>query len=63
MSEFLESYYDLGKDILIFLGGGGGQSSLGYEIVNILIFIFVQPGLIILFYYLWQKEKKNSLKK
>ena len=64
MKEFLENYYYLGKDILIFLGGGGGQESLGYEIINILIFVFIQPGLIIFFFYLWQKErKKNSYKK
>ena len=43
MKEFLENYYHLGKDMLIFLGGGGGQESLGYEIVNILIFVFIQP--------------------
>ena len=63
MKEFLENYYQLGKNLLIFLGGGGGQESLGYEIVHILIFVFIQPGLIIFFFYLWQKErKKNSYK-
>ncbi len=42
MKEFLENYYHLGKDMLIFLGGGGGQESLSYEIVNILILVFIQ---------------------
>ena len=63
MKEFLENYYHLGKDMLIFLGGGGGQESLGYEIVNILIFVFIQPGLIIFFFYLWQKERRKNFHK
>tara|TARA_Y100001970_G_C14088044_1_gene778438 strand:+ start:996 stop:1169 length:174 start_codon:yes stop_codon:yes gene_type:complete len=41
----------------------GDFTGMGYELANIVIFIFLQPGLIIIFYFLWQKEKKkNKLK-
>ena len=41
----------------------GDFTGMGYELANIVIFVFLQPGLIIIFYFLWQKEKKkNKLK-
>ena len=41
----------------------GDFTGMGYELANIVIFVFLQPGLIIIFYFLWQKEKKkNELK-
>ena len=41
----------------------GNFTGMGYELANIVIFVFLQPGLIIIFYFLWQKEKKkNKLK-
>ena len=41
----------------------GNFTGMGYELANIVIFVFLQPGLIIIFYFLWQKEKKkNELK-
>ena len=38
----------------------GDFTSLGYEAANILIFIIIQPGLIIIFYLLWRSEKKRN---
>ena len=60
MNKFLESYYDLALDLLKLLGGNPGGFGLGYEIVNILIFIILQPGLIIFFFLLWQKQKRKN---
>jgi len=41
----------------------GDFTGMGYELANIVIFVFLQPGLIIVFYFLWQNEKKkNKLK-
>jgi hypothetical protein len=46
--------------VLEFIGDFTG---MGYELANIVIFVFLQPGLIILFYMLWRIEKKkNNLK-
>ena len=40
----------------------GNFTGLGYEAANILIFVVVQPGLIIIFHLLrrYEKEKKSS---
>ena len=60
MRQFLESYYDIALKILQLLGGNPGGFGLGYEIVNVLIFIIIQPGLTILFILLWQKQKRKN---
>ena len=42
----------------------GDFTGMGYELANIVIFVIIQPALIILFYSLWKKEKrKNKLSK
>jgi hypothetical protein len=38
----------------------GKLTGLGYEAANILIFVIIQPGLILLFYFLWRYEKKKK---
>ncbi len=38
----------------------GDFTSLGYEAANILIFVIIQPGLIIIIYLLWRSEKKRN---
>jgi len=61
MAEFLLYYFNFVWDILQFLGG---YTDLGYMLVNFFIFVFLQPGLILLFLYLWLNErKKNSVHK
>lgn len=42
-------------DLAEFLG-------LSYEALNIIIFVFLQPALIILFFILWRLEKKRRMK-
>ncbi|MBL6759030.1 MAG: hypothetical protein ISQ17_04690 [Pelagibacteraceae bacterium] len=37
----------------------GNLTGMGYELANIVIFVILQPGLIILFYILWQREKRK----
>jgi len=36
----------------------GEVTGLGYELANIVIFIILQPALILVFYILWRREKK-----
>ena len=38
----------------------GDLTGLGYEEANILIFVIIQPSLIIIFYLLWKYEKKKN---
>jgi hypothetical protein len=56
----IESFFNWCVYILEVIGDFTG---MGYELANIVNFGFLQPGLIIIFYFLWQKEKKkNKLK-
>ena len=56
----MRQFQDLGHDVVFLIGDFTG---MGYELANIVIFVILQPGLIIIFYFLWQKEKKkNKLK-
>ena len=38
----------------------GEVTGMGYELANIVIFIILQPGLILLFFILWRLEKKRK---
>ncbi len=39
----------------------GNVTGMGYELANIIIFVILQPALILLFFVLWRKEvKKNN---
>ena len=38
----------------------GEFTGMGYELVNIVIFVIVQPALILLFYALWRIEKSKN---
>ena len=40
----------------------GEVAGMGYELANIVIFVFLQPGLILLFFILWRFEKKRKVK-
>lgn len=40
----------------------GNVTGMGYELANIVIFVFIQPLLILIFFILWRKENnKNNL--
>ena len=36
----------------------GQVTGMGYELANIVIFVILQPGLILLFFILWRRQKK-----
>ena len=40
----------------------GEVTGRGYELANIVIFVILQPGLILLFFILWRFEKKRKIK-
>ena len=41
----------------------GTITGMGYNLANIVIFVILQPGLILLFFILWRKEKKKNRNK
>ena len=42
----------------------GNVTGMGYELANIVIFVFLQPALILLFFILWRREvNKNKNEK
>ena len=38
----------------------GDVTGMGYELANIVIFVILQPALILLIYILWRREKKKN---
>ena len=38
----------------------GQITGMGYELANIVVFVIIQPVLILLFFILWQKEKRKN---
>jgi hypothetical protein len=41
----------------------GDVTGMGYELANIVIFVILQPALILLFFVLWLRaKKKNNVK-
>ena len=39
----------------------GDATGKGYELANIVIFVIIQPGLILLFFILWRMEKRRKV--
>tara|TARA_B110000285_G_scaffold224304_1_gene280971 strand:- start:349 stop:483 length:135 start_codon:yes stop_codon:yes gene_type:complete len=37
----------------------GSVTGMGYELANIVIFVILQPALILLFFILWRKERRK----
>jgi len=46
--------------ILQVIGGAPGEYGFGYYLANLLIFVIIQPGLILLFFVLWRREKRKN---
>ena len=40
----------------------GNITGMGYELANIVIFVIIQPALILLFFVLWRREKRKKKK-
>lgn len=60
MVDFITYLFGICVYILQVIGGSPGEFGFGYYLANILIFVIIQPGLILLFFLLWRKEKKEN---
>ena len=59
--EFITNFFMFCVYILQVIGGAPGEYGFGYYLANIIIFIIIQPGLILLFFILWRIEKRKNL--
>jgi|TARA_R100000951_G_scaffold22975_1_gene18961 hypothetical protein len=53
----IERFFFWCVDVLVFIGEFTG---VGYALANIILFVILQPTLILLFMWLWLKERKQN---
>jgi hypothetical protein len=63
LEQFITDFFMGCVYILQVIGGAPGEFGFGYYLANIVIFVFLQPALIILFFILWRKEKRKKSNK
>ena len=59
MDNFINSLFKICVRILQVIGDVTG---MGYDLANIVIFILLQPGLILLFFVLWRIERNKRMR-
>jgi len=71
MNKYIEAYNSMGnsgfelidfvfKLCVIVLVDLANLIGISYEAINIIIFVFLQPALILLFFILWRKERRKN---
>ena len=71
MNKYIDAYNSMGnsgfelidfvfKVCVIFLVDLANFMGISYEAINIIIFVFLQPALILLFFILWRKERRKN---
>ena len=58
MEDFITDLFMRCVYTLQVIGGSPGEFGYGYYLANILVFVVLQPGLILLFFMLWRKERR-----
>lgn len=58
MEAFITDLFMKCVYILQVMGGAPGEYGYGYYLANIIVFVIVQPGLILLFFLLWRRERR-----
>ena len=61
--KLITDFFMLCVYILQVIGGVPGEYGFGYYLANIIIFVIIQPSLILLFFILWRKEKRKNKEK
>ena len=71
MNKYIDAYNSMGnsgfelidfvfKVCVIVLVDLANLIGISYETINIIIFVFLQPALILLFFILWRKERRKK---
>ena len=74
MNKYIDAYNTMGnsgfefidfifKICVILLVDLAELFGISYELINIIIFVILQPALILLFFVLWRIERKKNRKK
>ena len=58
--EIIKEIFMVCVYILQVIGGEPGEFGHGYYLANLMIFVLLQPALIVLFFTLWRIEKKKN---
>ena len=58
MEEFITDLFMRCVYILQVIGGSPGEFGYGYYVANVLVFVVLQPSLILLFFMLWKRERR-----
>ena len=58
MEAFITDLFMKCVYILQVIGGSPGEFGYGYYLANILVFVVLQPSLILLFFMLWIRERR-----
>ena len=59
MEQAITDFFMVCVYVLQVIGGSPGEFGYGYYLANILIFVVIQPALILLFMMLWIKERRR----
>ena len=71
MNKYIDAYNSMGnsgfelidfvfKVCVIVLVDLANLIGISYEAINIVIFVFLQPALVLLFFILWRKERRKN---
>ena len=71
MNKYIDAYISMGnsgfelidfifKVCVIVLVDLANLVGISYEAINIIIFVLLQPALILLFFILWRKERRKN---
>jgi hypothetical protein len=60
VEQFITNFFRVCVYVLQVIGGSPGEFGYGYYLANILIFVILQPALIVLFFVLWRLEKRKT---
>jgi Flp pilus assembly protein TadB len=55
----IDNFFNWCVSVLVAIGNITG---MGYNLANIVIFVIIQPALILLFFVLWRREKRKNKK-
>ena len=58
--KLITDFFMFCVNILQAIGGAPGEYGFGYYLANIIIFVILQPTLILLFFILWRTEKRKN---
>ena len=57
--EFLSYLFQLCVGVMHLLAD---ITNTSYEAINVIVFLIIQPGMVLFFFLLWRYEKKKSVK-